>query len=180
MTTTARLAATKVCDSGTCDIGYFLVRGDRISFVSVEQVRAVGRHKLDAVEMPSDIRLPASFVLVHDATGELLSKCDLYVLKWTKGAPFRLPRVQQSEAQAARDYFGNNARIHTGTVLLPSAKWTRTARVAFIRYRRYGYKVPLEHEYNPPVWIYSCKRPLAWRIALPEGCVIDSRGFVHP
>lgn len=176
-----RVAKTKVCERGVCDVGHLLVRGDRVSFVSTEQVRRVGRHKLDAVNMPSDVELPDDYVLVHDTTGKLLNRCDLYVVRWHKGSSNLGHNVSQELIRSAHDYYGFETPVTFGRVDIPKGKWHRLAKVAFIRYRRVGDSPGMfEHEYDVPVMLYDMTRPLAWRLPLPEGCVVDARGFVRP
>lgn len=178
---TARLANTKICDAGYCELGDLLVRGDRISFVSLEQIDKVGHHKLDPVAMPSDVVLPESYVLVHDPGGTLLSKCDLYVVKWRSTAKNRATIVRPELMRTARAYFGSNSHITRGTVDIPKGRWQRVAKVQFIRYRREGDdNNNYEHEYDVPVDLMYCRTPLAWRLPLPEGCIVNARGFVRP
>jgi hypothetical protein len=175
-----RVAEVEVCDANVCEVGHLLVRGDRVHFVSTEQARRVGETKLDPVAMPSDIKLPPSYVLVHDATGRLLEKCDIYIVRWRSSRRKQVSEIHQNDLAAAQDYFGPNAPIRGGFVEIPTGPWKRVARVRFIRYSRFGFATPFEHRYDPPVDLSSTTRPLAWRLPLPEGCVIDNRGFVRP
>jgi hypothetical protein len=175
-----RVAEAEICDNLTCEIAHFLVRGDHVEFVSVEQVRAVGSHALDPYKMPSDIVLPAKYVLVHDATGIILTPCDLYAVKWHRSGAKRALEIAPEDLTAAHDYFGDDAALRSGSIDIPDGPWKRLARVKFIRYRRYGFSNHFEHEYAPAVDLLYSKRPLAWKLALPEGCVVDARGFVVP
>lgn len=177
-----RIAETEVCDSAVCTVSHHLVRGDHIEFVSVEQVRRVGRHPLDDSAMPSDIKLPKSYVLV-DPDGTFFPRCNFYVVQWHGGSG-TLNDVGQKDIKIAHDYFGPKAAIRVGQIEMPEVEgtWKRQAKVQFIRYRRQGkLSANYEHEYNPPVFLYSThKGPLAWKLALPSGCIVDSRGFVRP
>jgi hypothetical protein len=175
----ARVAEVEVCDDRSCELAHFLVRGDHVSFVSERQAERVGEHKLDPAKMPSDIVLPSSYVIVHDAVGRLLSKCDVYVLKWVRGKPQTDSEVRRADLRVARDYFGPRASIRSGSVALPSGNWAPKALVRFIRYRRFGFAIPFEHRYDPPVELMQTASR-AYRLPLPEGCVIDNRGFVRP
>ena len=174
----ARVART--CSDEVCT--ELLVRGDQIGFVSVEQARKIGcnesecKEHLDESAMPSDIKLPASFVLVHDTEGTLLSRCDFYVVRW-KGARADNP---EDLPKAVRKYFGNEARIQAGSVDIPEGPWKKVCKVAFIRYRRPGFEKGFSHGYDPAVTLYVTKKPLAWKLALPEGCVVTERGFIKP
>lgn len=178
---TGRLAATEVCDSKVCRTGHLLVRGDNISFVSVEQVAKVGRHKLDADKMPSDVVLPSNYVLVHDTTGSLLNRCELFIVRWHKGGAESVPDEASAAVADARAYFGSNVALQLGEVDVPKGPWHRVTKVAFIRYRRAGNTGGMyEHEFDAPVLLYDTVRPLAWKLALPDRCVVDARGFVRP
>lgn len=178
----ARVAQAKVCEDGSCSVGDLLVRGDHIAFVSTEQVRRVGRHKLDAEAMPSDVVLPASFVLVHDTTGEHLNRCEMFITRW-RGRPLhRVPTVHPKAYRDAEDYFGHGRRIKIGSVDIPKGPWHRVAKVQFIRYLRVGEREGwYEHEFSTPVNVFdNGSRQLAWRLSLPDGCRVDDRGFVRP
>lgn len=176
---TAEVGRVEICNASYCRTGDFLVRGKRAEFVSVEQVKRVGRHKLDPSAMPSDVRLPPSLVVAHDSTGKLLSPCDIYFLKW-RATPGGAKRVDPDTLRAFRGYYGNNAVPRVGELSMPRGRWRRTSLIKFIRYSRAGYSVPFEHEYAEAVWLYASGDSEAWRLSLPEGCVIDSRGFVRP
>lgn len=176
----ARVA--KTCDGDACT--QLLVRGDAISFVSVEQARLVGcgkvcPMKLDDEAMPSDVRLPKNYVLVHDTEGTILGKCDFYVVKWRGNGgraanPDALP-------EAVTKYFGNETPIRAGSVEIPDGPWKRVCQVRFIRYRRHGYhEKGFEHEWAAPQWLYVCERPLAWKVPLPAGCQVTEKGFERP
>jgi len=175
----ARIAETEVCNSSTCSISHLLVRGDQISFVSVEQVKQVGVHPLDDTKMPADITLPQGFVLVHDANGAIFNRCDMFIVKWHKGRS-SLSNVHDNDVKVAQEYFGGGARLSVGSVEVPTGKWSRIGKIRFIRYRRHGYAKGFEHEYSPPVFLYSTNKPLAWKLSLPSGCIVDARGFVRP
>lgn len=200
MSNTAKLAEATVCDDVACRTGHLLVRGDRVSFLSVQRWRELQRrgYKREVVkgdviwspEMPdSDVELPPSYVLVHDTSGNLLSKCDLYVLRWRaqngkKSARNSTEEISRKILSDAQEYFvsENNVELRPGFghVEIPEGSWKKVANVQFIRYRRPGFVKPFEHDYDPAVEVHDCMRPLAWRLPLPSGCVVDSRGFVWP
>lgn len=174
----ARVA--KTCDGDVCT--QLLVRGDQISFVSVEQARLVGcgkvcPMKLDDTAMPSDIELPKNYVLVHDTEGTLFGRCDFYIVRWSG----RGGRVMNPEAvpSAVKQYFGRNANVRGGSVEIPEGPWKRVCKIEFIRYRRPGYAKGFEHRYDSPQMLYVCERPLAWRLPLPN-CIVTHRGFEKP
>jgi hypothetical protein len=187
-----RVAEVEVCDEEACEIGHFLVRGDHVSLISTEQARRMGEKRIAVADGESawrdrngrqivaDIPLPPSYVLVHDAAGRLLDKCDIYVLRWSGSRRQMESDMHRSDLRVAENYFGPQASIRGGFVDIPRGKWAPVTQVRFIRYRRFGFRNAFEHRYDPPVNLLSTTRPLAWRLPLPEGCVIDSRGFVRP
>jgi hypothetical protein len=177
----ARLAQATVCNTGYCRTGTLLVRSTHLEFVSVEQVRRVGRHKLDYYAMPSDIVVPPEFVLVHDTEGRVLSRCDMMIVRDKKArvARAQVTQVVLTDAQA---YFGDGRPMPIARVDIPKGAWHRVGKVAFIRYRRAGHAQGFyEHEFSHPVdLMVTAGGPVAWRMPLPSGCVVDSRGFVSP
>jgi len=192
-----RVAEATVCDTGGCYTSHLLVRGTHIEFVSTDQIRKYGcgngtskapkECRLDPSRLPSDIRLPRSHVLVHDTTGQLLDKCELYVVKWRGAKKARGQHILATGDQAivdAENYFvgqdGRPVPIRAGSVEIPQGPWRPVAKIKFIRYRRAGFRKAFEHEYAVPVDLEDTMRPLAWRLPLPEGCIIDNRGFVRP
>lgn len=187
----ARLAEAEVCNDRACATTQLLVRGDKVSFVSVEQAKKVGCSTglcpmaLSDAKMPADVKIPKPYVLVHDVLGELLDRCELYVVRWRGGAR-RMSNSHPEAQQVAEDYYGATTQVSVGSVEIPRGSWTRVAKVRFIRYTRASspdVRRPrdYEHEYDPPVWLSVCRSPtLAWKISLPSGCIVDSRGFVRP
>jgi hypothetical protein len=175
-----KIAHAEVCNDKACAIRDLIVKGDRVSFVSVEQSQRTGIHPLDDEKMPSDITIPKDYVLVQDPTGRYLNKCHFYILPWHNNVPDSA-KLTRNVANLAQEYFGDGVKLQHGSVDIPEGRWHRVAEVAFIRYRRAGnFKGNYEHPYNPPVWLYDTDRPLGWRIVLPTGCVVDARGFVWP
>lgn len=184
------------CDDSKCT--ELLVRGDKVSFVSLEQAESVGCYEpacdlhRDDAKMPSDIdMIPGSYVLVHDTESAILPKCQLYILRWRskKRDGVALP-------EAVTEYFGKE-KPRSGGVEIPEGPWKKVCKVRFVRYTRYGvapdpddktkivfkpggHHVNFEHGFDPPVNLYICKRPLSWKLALPDFCVITSKGFEVP
>lgn len=137
------------------------VNGDRVSLVSVEQLNRYGW--TDLVEgmpnaererqLPADLRLPRSHVLVHDANGAIFSPCELFCVRWHPGA--RKP-LHPDDVRTARAYFGEGKQLRRGRVDVPSGKWLTRSRIAVIRYHREEGPTPdhvgdFEHRYDPPI-----------------------------
>lgn len=178
----ARVAVA--CDEVQC--GHMLVRGDQIEFISVEQARRVGCSPtscptaLSESRMPSDIVLPPEFVLVHDTSGEVFDRCELHVVRWRSSRGARLQNLSGRALDDAVEYFGGSQNFRMGSVELPKGPWRKVCDVQLVRYRRPGFKKGFEHLWDPPVVLSACERPLAWKLSLPDRCVIDERGFVRP
>jgi hypothetical protein len=192
----ARVAQT--CTPETC--ADLLVRGTKISMLSVERVRQIearhgGRLPRDEKEgtlithlCPADVCFPPGFVLIHDTENTLFARCDLFVVRFRprRGSPERY--MSADALQTARAYFGDRAKITGGSVDVPRGPWLQRGQVKFIRYTRHPRtpeEVPIfapghEHEYSPAVRLFVCHRPLAWKLSLPSGCIVDDRGFVVP
>lgn len=165
------------CSTGTCHVTQNLVRGDRVSFVSVEQTKKVGIHPLDEAAMPSDIILPPDFVVVQDENGILFDRCHMHVVRWHP----KRTRLSKNDIEVAQRYYGRSVKPRGGEVEVPKGPWRRVAKIAFIRYRREGeLKGNYEHPFKPHVFLYATKNPLAWKLKLPDGCIVDERGFVRP
>lgn len=182
-----RVAEVEVCDNRVCETVHLLVRGNRVTLVSTEQAQRLGVNKADlrqgdgqVLAVTPDIRLPAGYVFVNDASGRLMSKCDIYVVKWRNSRRRESTDIHPTDLAVAEEYFGSGAPIRSGFVDLPKGPWKRVARVRFIQYSRFGSPKPFQHRYDPPVDLQSSKNPLAWKIPMPDGCIIDSRGFVRP
>lgn len=178
----AKLA--RACDEKFCS--HLLVRGDTIEFVSVEQARAVGcvsqsecPTALSEEAMPSDIKLPPEYVLVHDTQGILYDRCMVYVLRWRPEYD-TIDGVDPGVLRDAKKYFrGPPERF--GSVQVPEeGPWRRVARVQHIRYRRHGHARGFEHHWHPPVWLEYRAPSDAWRVPLRDGCVVNDHGFIKP
>lgn len=184
----ARVA--EACNSKLC--AHLLVRGDQIEFVSLERAKQIGcgpgscPTALDEKAMPSDIKLPRGYVLVHDTTGDLLSRCELYVVKYHQTRVNNVEKLHKNDVEAARTYFsmGDNPtdtiHLQTGRVFMPKGPWKRVAKIRLIRYRRHNYQLGFEHLYDPPVWLYKSESSRSWKLSLPSGCVVHEEGFVRP
>jgi hypothetical protein len=166
------------------------VNGDRVSLVSVEQVRRYGWTPLQEGisntererQLPADLKLPRTHVFVHDANGTVFTKCEIFIVRWYPGAS---GPASQRDIRTARAYFGEGKRIRRGHVEVPERGWMHRSQIAVIRYHRdagptEAHVGDFEHRYEPPVRLYACRRPLAWKISLPQGCIITAHGFERP
>jgi hypothetical protein len=143
-----------------------VMRGDEVSFVRADDKEIV--------------KLPKEWQLVHDSSGKYLRNCDIFVLSPSK-SDTPLSKTDKGVLNSAKEHYGKSTRLHAGSVDIPEGPWHRLAKVTHIRYKRLGAKRGrYQHSYKFPVWLYYCEDPLAWKIALPDGCVVNHRGFVFP
>lgn len=188
------MAAEIACACNEVVCANLLIRGDKVSFVSAEQAKRTGIHKLDEGKMPSDIKLKRDFVIVHDTEATLFNKCDFHIVKWKSGRQPNDEGMTEEELKAAQGYFGEEARLKTGKVEVPAGPWKKVTKVRVIRYTRYGVKavsadnfefdpkghVDFEHIFSEAVSLEVCRSPLAWKLPLPSGCSVTPHGFVVP
>jgi hypothetical protein len=177
---TARLA--RACDGSFCT--HMLVRGDKIEFVSARQSLASGctptscKIALNDRELESDIKLPPEFVLVHDTTGAVYDPCTVYFVRWRPEYD-SIASVDPEVLRDAKKYFGGPPE-RFGAVEIARGPWRHVMRVQHIRYCRPRRTKCYNHHWNPAVLLEYCERPLAWRLRLPDGCVITDHGFIKP
>lgn len=133
------------------------------------------------------IACPDDFFLVHDVSGKTFRSCDVYAVRAYGSA---VP-VESSDraADAAKRWWGRDVDLVGWQVDVPRSGWKRVCQIDAIWYRRDAAKDlliqkldgPYQHRYDPPVQLYRTSAgPLAYRIALPDGCIVDERGFVDP
>lgn len=144
----------------------FLVKGDEVSFVRQRDGHV--------------IYLPPEFVMVHDVHGELVRSCDVFVVPYAfegKGAS----GSDRSLLRYATEYYGKQTPLERGTVEVPVKGWQRVAETYAIRYRRAGkYKGLYEHKFSELPWLEKHRTTRAYRLPLPDGCVLNDRGIVWP
>ena len=129
--------------------------------------------------------------MLHDATGREWPARSVLV------GPFKRGRATKDVSEDARDYLGRTYTIKQGnakTEIVPRGLWSweRVGEVARIYYTRGGTKYPgrFQHPFNKrsslavlvkgkgKVTLYQWR---GWyRLELPKGAILDSRGFVWP
>lgn len=129
------------------------------------------------------ILLPEKNVVVHDISGEQRRSCDFYICEQITGrASGRAPT--DAAVAAAKRWSGNVGKVSLQKVALPDPPWQFAAQIDAIWYRRdavEGLGGRYAHPYSPSVALYRSQRqPGGWRIALPDGCIVDERGYVSP
>jgi hypothetical protein len=144
----------------------FLVKGDQVSFVRMRDGHV--------------IYMPPSHVMVHDVHGELARTCDLFIVPYAhvKNGTSDSDKSLRSKAV---DYYGKQTPLETGTIDVPTTGWHRVAATYAIRYRRMGrHRGLYEHDFSELPWLEQSRDALAYKLPLPEGCVLNERGIVWP
>jgi hypothetical protein len=129
------------------------------------------------------ILLPEKNVVVHDISGEQRRSCDFYICVQMPGSgSYRAPTDKAIDA--AKRWSGTVGKVSLQKVALPDPPWQLAAQIDAIWYRRdavEGLGGRYAHPYSPSVALYRSQRqPGGWRIALPDGCIVDERGYVSP
>jgi hypothetical protein len=160
------------------DFVVVVMRGDARSKVADSIAKSLGE--------AAPIVCPKEFVVVHDVSGKQRRSCDFYICRQTS-----LPsgnsagrHAAQEAVVAAKKWFGADEPTRGRGVELPDPPWQRGPQIDEIWYRRHaveGLSGRYEHPYKPSVPLYvSSQARDGWRIALPDGCIVDHRGFVYP
>jgi hypothetical protein len=166
--------------SGACDLKEtpLLVRGD---IVSCEMADG------------STVEFPKSWGLVHDTGGGCVHECEIFVCPYTVQGNLH-GEVPEEVHNAATDYWGEGYKLLQGFVELPNGPWDRVGRIVRVYYDRYGelaspYQHPFKQDVKDAAILYRQRRAQkygrsgshkAYRISLPDGCVINAHGFVWP
>lgn len=146
-----------------------LLRGNRVSLVA------------DDDETTFD--LPDHFWMVWDKSGRILRRCDVFILP-CKQVSSRNVEFDPSDVAEAEDYWGPRDRWVAWQFDLPKGPWKKVARLARIGYRRgrtgnWMHPGPSEAPLEQPVTLYESPG-VGYRIRMPDGCVLDDRGFIFP
>lgn len=159
----------------------------------------MGRETLIVLEKRArEIAPPKRAGMLHDYTGRAWPKCSLLIQRFDG----YVDDPDSRELSDAKDYFGRDAvdDIGVGEIELPPrglSHWREIGEVKEIFYDRAGTKAPgyFRHRFHKPRGLWrlihffkrSAKLPVicyarrgAYRLDLPEGCIIDDRGIALP
>lgn len=164
-------------ESRVVDVFVEALRRDPSNHAVKAVARALGK------DMP--IVCPAEFVVVQDVSGSRKRACDFYICRASERRSIRADgrHVSDAAVDAAKRWYGGDGHVAGRTVNVPDGPWHREAQIDAIWYRRHavrGLGGRYEHSYSPSVPLYVSSRPKGWRVALPDGCIVDERGFVYP
>lgn len=143
------------------------------------------------------LKCPDECQLMYFPDDPVLRRCDFYIARAESiggGDEAKRSRLLSKRVQSdpdgiregrigserslsdARNHYGNSARLGSFSVDIPTGGWERIATVHAICCRIKGKKRGLyTHLYDSPQPLYGfAPRPgFAWKVKLPEGCVID-------
>ncbi len=151
-----------------------IVKGRSVSFDLVDST------KIDA---------PAAYGMIHDPTGRQWKRTSVLI------APFQKGGETVEGDRFSKDYLGRSHMIHAGDVRLPPralSDWTLEGEVKRIWYTRTGAKYGgkrFQHEFGKMSFARLVKgkgrarlysRGSTYRLELPRGAILDSRGLVWP
>jgi len=130
-----------------------------------------------------DIVLPPDWVMLHDPSGRIISKCTLVLCKCELGTR-SCGTIPDRIRKDVEEYFGSGAELSCGAVDLPKGPWHSVGVVREILYDRHGeYEDSWYHPYKDtinPVELFANEQATGYRLVLPDGCQINERGFVWP
>lgn len=122
------------------------------------------------------LSLPPKHGIIHDPSGQALPRCDVYFGPFQKGrTPIDLPTKE------ARAYFGRFYDARAAVVDVPPGPWKPVGDVTQIFYVRPGvHQGRYYHLFREGNLLRLSRCRAFHRLDLPEGCVVNDRGFVKP
>lgn len=118
---------------------------------------------------------PSSHGIIHDPDGSQLERCFVYV------GPYKATNEQISLTKDAKSYFGPDYKGTKATVDVPDGPWNLVGEAVQILYRRPGkYRGKYFHFFNQKTTVLISKCRNHFRMELPNGCIVNWRGFVFP
>jgi hypothetical protein len=146
-----------------------------------------GTHVMFDMAEGTRIKCPARDGMIHDPTGRAWPRCRVLV------GPFRRSRREIEPTKEMVKYYGKDYRPTAATVTLPRGeKKTKLGEVVMIYYLRlgtrapYGFHHPFKNESKflgavlrrHPAHLYEVGN--FYELVLPDGCIVDDRGYVFP
>jgi hypothetical protein len=123
------------------------------------------------------VTLPAGHAMVHDPKGIDFPRCHIYfgpLQKTQKGTDLR---------REGRAYFGSSYPARVARIEVPDGAWHPVGHVIQIFYERPGkHKGLYYHPFKTrlPQKLVLSKNGSMYRLTLPQGCIVNDRGFVYP
>lgn len=131
-----------------------------------------GREISFDMEDGESLSLPKAYGMIHSP--DTTRRCHVYF------GPYKSTRKPVSKLpQIARAYFGDRYEGTIAEVDIPEGSWRPVGRATVIFYDRPGEAGDYyRHEFAQPIPLSTNGK--FHRLSLPEGCVVNDRGFVKP
>jgi hypothetical protein len=127
-----------------------------------------------------ELFVPRAHLIVHDPMDEILRSCDFYVVPFDS----RGTSISDSDLEMralAKKYYGNLDDLCEVGLEIPLEGWEFLVNVTHIRYRREGFLADdYQHKYAFPQPVYYNDACDSYKLASPDHCIANHRGFVHP
>jgi len=118
---------------------------------------------------------PVSYGIIHDPEGKQLSKCVAYL------GPYRTNKKPIEMTSDAKQYFGSDYDARSAVVNIPDGEWKPMGTVTQIFYKRPGkYEGKYFHLFNKNTKVLLSRCKNHFRLEMPNGCIVNWRGFVYP
>jgi hypothetical protein len=122
--------------------------------------------------------LDPNYLLLHCVDESVARVCDVYIAR-PRRVTTSTKGLSEETIEAGQDYYGSGFRPKYADLVLPNARWQRLFDVDHILYDRPGdLKGSYEHPYMHPVMLF--RSGSVYRLALPDGCILNAHGFVVP
>ncbi len=127
-----------------------------------------------------NLSLPRGWGMVHDPSGQQIGRCTVLLMKYNRALESANP-ITDIERKAAQDYFGQSYEPVRVILDFPTGKWQSGGRITEVRYARRGkFGGEWRHRFKKAVRLCIHASPRAYKLELPDDCVLDVRGFVRP
>jgi len=147
-----------------------------------------GTHVMFDMADGTTIKCPARDGMLHDPRGQVWPRCRVLI------GPFKRTRRKIEATKEMEKYYGKDYEPVAAIVNLPSrrAKKKRLGEVTMIYYVRTGTRAPygFHHPFKSeskflgavlrrhPAELYEVGQ--FYELVLPNGCIVDDRGYVFP
>lgn len=158
------------------------------------------RGDLSALDLDdgTTLTVPKKFGLIHDPTGLVLNRCDIYITRYTISTK-PVGAIPQRIAKFVDAYLGKETPRVRVAVEIPKGPWHRLGVIRTVHYVRRntedakkdglfyhdfdGSEGPLSYTFSdrdPTTEILESRSMRAFKLELPDGCIVNERGFVWP
>lgn len=166
-----------------------LVKGHDVRLATIEDEALYGAEVAErgeyhpkknpgGAQLHYSLAMPPPYGMIHDATGEHLPKCLLYV------GPYERSREPVELDKPGRAYFGRGYRATRATVDVPTGPWRQVAeasRILYVRDRgRFAADQSYVHRFSRPVPVLRCGRFHCLELDQGEACDLSWRGIERP